>query len=351
MALRILLLTPQLYGIEKTLKSVLEDQGYEVTWLENKILQLDYHGTRSKLKLFRKIYFFFFSPVLRYLKKEMEKISNQKFDILFSINAHVICPYLFRILKNKNPDLFSVLYLWDSFSMFDWSRELILFNKVYTFDPKDSAKYKITYKPNFFVRSDKSINNEFENDLIFTGKFSSDRLMILDEILKQLDESSIKYYIKLWPAYTIFPHSPLIYRFFKLLNFKNKWVTNYLLNFEVLQKINTRKYFLDQSLDYNDLKKYFSGANVILDLPNRYQTGYTHRITEALAHGKKVITANERIKKESFYNPDQIQIIDYQNPEMYIEWIRKKSAFPVDKYFSDLELSGWIKSMINVELG
>ena len=58
MALRILLITPQFYGIEKTIKSVLEASGYEVVWLENKILPLDYHGTKSKLTLLRKIYCF-----------------------------------------------------------------------------------------------------------------------------------------------------------------------------------------------------------------------------------------------------------------------------------------------------
>jgi len=350
MALRILLITPQFYGIEKTIKSVLEDSGYEVVWFENKTLPLDYHGTNSKFKLIRKIYYFLFSPAHSYLKREMCKTSDNKFDILFSINAHIICPYLFRILKNKNPDLFSVLYLWDSFSMYDWSNELKLFKKVYTFDPEDSAKYKITYKPNFFVKSEKSINLEFENDLIFIGKFSSDRLMILDKLLKQLDESSLNYYIKLWPAYKIFPHSHLFYRFLKLFNLKNKWVNNYLLNFEAFEKIITRKYFLDLSLDHNNLKRYFSGANVTLDLPNLYQKGYAHRVIEALAHGKKVITTNACIKNESFYNPEQIQIIDYQKPEMDIAWIRQKSSFSVDKYFSDLELSVWIKSLINVEL-
>jgi hypothetical protein len=349
MASRILLITPQLYGIEKTLKSVLEEAGYEVTWLENRIFQFDYHGTRSKLKLFRKIYFFFFSPVFRYWKREIEKISDQKFDILFSINAHVICPYLLRILKSKNPDLFSVLYLWDSFSMYDWSRELKLFNKVYTFDPEDSVKYNINYKPNFFIGCSNNNDPRFHNDLLFTGKFSSDRFLMLEKLLKQLDGSEVRYYIKLLPSYKIFPHSHLFYKLLKLINIRSTWADNYILSFEALEKITTRKYFLDHRIDYSDMNCFFSGANVILDLPYQNQTGYTHRVIEALASGKKIITTNERIKKECFYNPDQINIIDSRNPEINVEWIKGKATFPVDIYFTGLELSAWIKSMINVE--
>ena len=102
------------------------------------------------------------------------------------------------------------------------------------------------------------------------------------------------------------------------------------------------------SLSYEEMQKKLLYSSVILDLPFQEQTGYTHRLIEALAYGKKVITTNSNITKENFFNQEQIHIIDIQNPEIDFSWVKRKSIFTIDDYFSDLELSTWLKSIINV---
>lgn len=348
MSLRVLLITPEFYDLEKKIKSVLEESGYEVTWIENKTLTFDYHGTASKLKLLRRIYFILFFPQVRYLKKELKKNENIRYDILFSINGHIICKYLFRKLKNKNPGLFSVLYLWDAFSMYSWMKELKYFSKVYTFDPTDSEKYQIEYKPNFYVRSTGNRNQEQEYDLFFAGKFNPFRLSLLDKIISQAENSCIKYFVKLWPAYKIFPHNHLVFRILKKVNFNTKWISNFLLNYEAVEGLLKREYIIAKSLSYEKMQHQLLSSNVILDLAFHGQTGLTHRVVEALANGKKVITTNPDIKKERFFNSEQIHIMDTQNPEVDGNWIKEKSTFTVDNYFLDLELSAWLKSIVNV---
>jgi hypothetical protein len=345
---RVLLITPQFYGIEKIIKSALEESHYEVFWIENKTIPFDFHGTKSKFKFLRKISFFLLSPQEKYLKRELSKIENQEFDILFSVNAHIICPYLFRKLKNINPDLFSVLFLWDSFSMYNWTKELKFFNKAYTFDHTDSIKYHINYKPNFYIKSNISIYPEIINDLFFVGKFSYDRLIMIDKIFNLPGISDIKSYLKVWPSYKMNFHYLFMYKIFKKFRFKSVWIKNYLMNFEAVEGIITRDYIINEPLSYNELSDHFLRSNVILDLPYKYQKGYTHRMIEALAKGKKVITTNSSVRDESFYNPEQVHIIDYLNPEIDISWLRKKLIFPVDNCFVNLELSEWLKSILNV---
>lgn len=345
---KILLITPEFYGAEKTIKSVLEKSGFEVTWFENKILPLDYHGTNSKFKLLRKIYFLLFSPHVLYLRKELKKTDNIKFDILFSINAHLICPYLFKKLKSKNPRLFSVLYLWDASSMYNWTKELKHFNKVFTFDRADSIKYQIEYKPNFYIKRSVSRIHEKEYDLFFAGKFSAGRLAMVDKIVKQTEISSIKSCVKLWTAYKVFFHNHLIYRLLKRFDFKSSWIKNYELNFEAIEGILTREYIIRKSLNYEEMQYHLLCSNVILDLPFQGQTGYSHRLIEALANGKKVITTNSSVRNENFYNSEQIKVIDEQNPEIDCNWIKEESSYPIDNYFLDLELSAWLKSIVNV---
>ena len=167
MSIRILLLTPLFYGIEDKIRSVLEELKYEVVWIENKNLTFDFHGTKSKIKLLRRIFFFLFSPQKWYLRKKFKNIENIRFDTLLSINAFIICPYLFKRLKRKNPDLYSVLYLWDSFSKYNWEKELRYFDRVLTFDPKDSKEFNLEYKPNFYISNDQQIDVCEKYDLFF----------------------------------------------------------------------------------------------------------------------------------------------------------------------------------------
>lgn len=347
MSERVLLITPQFYGVEKKIKAVLEEAHYEVIWIENKTLHFDYHGTTSRFKLFRKTYFFLLAPHISYLKRELKRLGNLKFDILFSINAQITCEYLFKKLKSINPEIRSVLYLWDSFSMYNWKKELKLFDKVYTFDPIDSINYKIRYKPNFYLRSNINTSLENEYDLFFVGKFSPDRLVKIDKILTLPGMRDIKCFVKLWPSYKIFLHNHFIFRFFKAFNFKSKWVKNYNLNFEVVEGIIKREYLVAESLSYEEMQNLLKCSNVILDIPFQSQSGYTHRLIEALANGKKVITSNSHIIKEKFYNSEQIHILGQRNPEIDCEWIKKKSIFPVDSFFQELELSAWLKSVLN----
>jgi hypothetical protein len=344
---RLLLITPQFYGIEKKIKSVLEESGYEVTWIENKSFLFDYHGSNAKFKFWRKIYFFIAKPFTRYLRRELARVENHKFDILLSINAHCISRFLLKKLEKHNPELFSVLYLWDSFSMFDWKNEIKLFRKVVTFDHNDSKLYHLGYKPNFWIRSNASEISENEYDLFFTAKFSPARMAFIEKFLNQPDALQIRSFLRLWPAYKNSFHNSFLFRFFKILNFRNSWMDNFTINYEAFEGMLNKDYIIRESLDYEYVQELLSCSNVILDIPYHLQTGYSHRVIEALAWGKKVLTTNSDIKKESFYNPDQIHVIDSTNTVVDYNWIKLKSEFSVEKYIADLELSLWLKSLIS----
>ena len=346
MPLRILLITPKFYGIEKEMKLILERLGHEVIWFENKSLPLDYHGTKSKLRVLRRIYFFLFFPYVRHIRKELNRIDNIKFDVLFSINGHVICPYLFRILRNKNPELYSILYLWDSSAMYSWERELKLFNKVYTFDPVDSEKYKIEYKPNFFIKPVQNKTEKLKNDLFFIGKFSPVRFQVIEKIVEHSAGSEIRLNIKLWPAFKNTVHHRLLYKTLLKIKIKSSWMNDYILNYEAYDGLLDREYFLSECLSYESVQDEMHASNVILDLPFQGQRGYTHRLIEAIANGKKVITTNKNIIKESFYNPDQIKIIDVLNPVVSISWIREEVKFSGSRLSMNLEISEWLNSLI-----
>jgi hypothetical protein len=347
---RILLISPVYYGIEKNIKSVLEESGNEVYWFENKSLKFDYHGTKSKLKFIRKIYYLLFIPHVRYIRRELKKIEDTRFDIIFSINGYIICPYLFRKLRSKNPELFSVLYLWDANSMYNWAKELKYFDKVYTFDRADAEEFGLIYKPNFYLKNSGSTLKNIKFDLFFVGKFTPSRLSFLDKLSTESTKYGVNSFFKLWPAFSIFPHNFIIYKVLKLLDLRYTWVRSFLLNYEAYEGILENEFILQQCLDFKAIQDLACLSNVIMDIPFQGQTGYTHRLIEALANGKKVLTTNASIKKEQFYNSDQIRVIDLKNPEFDNQWIKERVIFPVSEYFNDLELDSWLTSIIHAEV-
>jgi hypothetical protein len=345
---KILLISPEFYGFENEIQAGLRSLGYDVFWINNKEMPFDYHSTGSKLKILRKIYFFLYFPQIRYLRHELYKLNNPRFDILFSINCHVTCPYLFSVLKRKNPKIRSILFLWDSLSMYSWEKEIKYFNEVYTFNQVDSEKMKIRYKPNFFIENTNSSNDQ-DYDLFFAGKFSYYRLLILDRLMEKFEKTGIKSCIKLWPAYRMFFHNVIIFQILKKLNSSNLWMRNYVYNYEAVTGILDRSFIIMNKLSYEEIQSYASGSNVILDLPFKSQTGYSHRLINALANGKKILTTNECIMSEIFYNPEQIKVIKSIDSDISLDWIFKKSNFDVPHYIRDLELTQWLKSVLNVE--
>jgi hypothetical protein len=347
MSERVLLVTPEFYGLEKKIKTLLQEIGYEVEWIQNKDFPLNYKGKRSKFKLIRRIYFFLFFPRERYINRELKNINNLCFDILFTINCNIVCPYLIKRLKGINPRIFAILYLWDSFSMYSWEKEIKLFNKTYTFDRADSEKYHIEYFPLFYIPSKEIKKEDIRYDISFVGKFSPERLSLIDKLIPQLSGKGIIYKIYLWPAYKKLIHNRLLYFFLKKTNLKGNWICSYILHYEANEMLLAREYINEHNLCYEDAQNIHMMSNVVLDLPFDEQTGYSLRLVAALALGRKVITTNSYISQEVFYNSDQIHLLDTKNPVVCVKWIKGKTHFKPDPYFSRLELSKWLNYILN----
>jgi hypothetical protein len=257
---------------------------------------------------------------------------------------------LLYFLKKQNPDFYSILFLWDSFEKYNWKKEIRYFNKVYTFDREDSKKYQIEYKPNFYVSSDIQISSSEAYDLFFAGKFSPSRMIAVEDILKKAKAFGIVHYIRLWPAFKLFLHNRYIYRILKRIKLRCSLADNYLLNYEAVVGLIKEDYLMGKNKTYQEMQNLLLCSNVVLDLPYTLQSGYSHRLIEALGNGKKIITTSKGLKSEQFYNSDQIRIIDIDNSEINFDWIKEKATYPISDEIKDLELSRWLKSIIDVRL-
>jgi hypothetical protein len=69
------------------------------------------------------------------------------------------------------------------------------------------------------------------------------------------------------------------------------------------------------------------------------------RTFEALGAGKKIITTNKEIKKYSFYNSNNIFVIDRENIELEKAFFESNFNPINEVMLSEMSIRGWIKSV------
>lgn len=108
---------------------------------------------------------------------------------------------------------------------------------------------------------------------------------------------------------------------------------NFIVDFNIVKdnKITAKSnYFIDKPLSYEENLKRSLSSDVIVDITQKNQCGWTLRILEALYFNKKIITNNIFILRSSIYSPKRIFILDYDSWDKLDEFI-SSSTEPVDE--------------------
>ncbi|MDA9199462.1 hypothetical protein N9O59_05390, partial [Schleiferiaceae bacterium] len=98
-------------------------------------------------------------------------------------------------------------------------------------------------------------------------------------------------------------------------------------------------------LSVDEIVSYFKEASIVLDINHPEQRGLTMRTFEALGAGRKIITTNSEIKTYSFYDANNIFVIDRDCV------VLDKAFFaldfnPIDEdTLFEMSITGWIKSL------
>jgi len=83
-------------------------------------------------------------------------------------------------------------------------------------------------------------------------------------------------------------------------------------------------------------------SKIVIDIQHPNQTGLTMRTIEAIGSYTKILTTNHDIINYDFYNPNNVLIIDRNNPQFDNDFFSK----PIVPYEKDLyykySIEGWI---------
>lgn len=320
---KILFIAPSFFGYEKEIKKEMENNGAKVKYYAdnpyNDILNSKILVKFSKFR--NKIYKNYFSKILLESKKE-------EYDYCFVIKGDMIPNFFLHKLK-INKKTFFIMYQWDTIKRFPQIKDkLSYFDKIYSFEYEDTQIYpKIKYLPLFYLEKYseiKNLNLDKEIDLLFIGSNHSDRMEILNKIKKISEELDLKCFFHIQNK---------IYAYIKNIIF-NK-------NFNNFKELG----YTYKSLTVEEIIELYKKSKIIIDIQALGQKGLTMRMIECLGAQKKIITTNENISNKDFYDEKNILIIDRENININMEFIKKEYE-PIDEtLYKKYSLDAWIKTL------
>jgi hypothetical protein len=335
----ILLITPSYHGYQDFLKSTLEKLDASVVSVENKAFKYDplNKGTQWFEALFcRK---------KKYVREKITPFSNKKFDACLFINLFSFHPSIIENLRIANPHIKCILYIWDNIRGYAWKPFFKYFDEVFTFDPVEAKELTITYLPNFYP--DIQVGDAYENkfDLHFVGSLQAHRLTSLERIstTHRNQKKNLFFYLHLPAIYSTFKNNKLVYAFACLYPHKFK---GYKRQYRIQNGNLPHALIHDCPLKLVVTIQTMAQSHCVIDLPYPSQTGSTHRVVQALALGKKVLTTNKSVIHDSFYHPDWIKII--VEPVEDIDWPWIYSICNHQPDMTALRMDNWLLRVFSV---
>lgn len=228
------------------------------------------------------------------------------YDFVLLIRAEAVTRKFIVELRacHKNAAIF--LYQWDSMTLTRGPIDkLELFDRIFSFDKRDCAKYSMTLLPLFYIDDYKDMKSTPTNPkyvFLFVGTIHSNRFRMIQQIEKYAHSHSMSCYFYMYiPA-------PLV--FYKMKYFEGKLPGA------------KRSEFRFSQLSRSETVHLVTDAKILVDSEHPAQLGLTIRTIEALGARRKLITTNADIVNYDFYHPNNILVVNrelVQIPDSFIE--------------------------------
>jgi hypothetical protein len=230
-----------------------------------------------------KIYFTFLIPVFW----RIPLIDIKKADKIIAFDSNVDY-YLCKIISHCYPQKHLIIYLWNSIEpdVLKIIESVKNTNwQIWSFDDNNCIHYHLKYNKTFmaswYLRSS-VMPNVVSYDVFFIGSDKGERISQIEEIKKIFISNKITYNI--------------------LISSFNKKIYK------------TKSAIYSPPLKYIEVLNEIQKVKAILDIVKPGQSGITQREMEALCFNKKLITNNKHVKKRDYYYPENIYILDFDNP-------------------------------------
>ena len=321
---KILFFSPKAFGYEVEIKNRLIELGSSVVYYDDR----PSNGFWGKA-LLRVNKSLIKTQIDKYYKMIQENLvsGSPSFDYIFLLNLEAMPVWFIEWLKGHYKKSIVILYMWDSFrNKVNTGDYLPFCDRAITFDPEDlKTNPKLEFRPLFYLNTyaDIAKNKAFDYDVSFVATGHSDRYVISNKVKSQIEKCGGVMYSYLYLQ------SKKLFAYLKITNSKFKKA-----------KIGDFNY---HSLSTGDLLNVISKSKAVLDVQHPMQTGLTMRTIEMIGAERKLITTNSAVKKYDFYNPNNISVIDRNDPIIDRNFLLiPYEPIPADLYHK-YSLDGWLE--------
>lgn len=263
----------------------------------------------------------------KYIGRIIKKHAGEKIDYILICRGEAFTPYTINHLREAFPGVKVLLYLWDVMHECAMNDVVPACDKAMSFDPEDAIKNGLGFRPTFYVNDYLEVKEIGDNshDLCFVGTLYSPRHLLIKRLMKTFAEQGLDFFTYLYVP------GILMYIKESIVNFP----------FMSIRKVQFKP------LTIPDTIQMLNNCKCILDLNPPYQTSLSTRAHEAMAARRKYVTTNAAIKDYEYYNPNNILIIDIENPIIPKEFLNSPYEAPDKDVLYKYSVGGLVDDLFN----
>lgn len=327
-----LFLTTGYLNLDQPIIEELQNQGYVVTVIKDCLLEGDPKLRSTPLRNFAKRFIRLPKHITWQKRAEQHWATiypslAEHYNLFICLSAFTIPPSALKTLKSRTDH--TVLYVWDSSAIWDFSIIAPYFEAAYTFDLRDSERHPILrLLPNYFISSNDSSVLPVRYSAIMVGTNHNERIKFLYSLAGEFDRHGKSNYF-----FKLMPHSlPRLSQ--RLCHLTGKSNDGRLERFELREPIPLQEYM-----------RMMEQSEIIVDDSMPRQSGLTPRFIWGLSRGKKIITTNRYAHAYDFVAPENVLIVDRKHPVIPADFLTAP-AVPNPSSLSSLEIKQWVSTLI-----
>ena len=332
-SLSLLLISPQTYNYHEIIIGACQELGVNCTWLDERPFSNSFFKLFARLsnRLARRL-----SAVI-YLNrlKSLHSRGLSPTHVLI-IKGEALHSSVIEYMRCAFPRARFILYFWDSVAKLPGHKSIIpYFDIVASFDYRDCTSYGWVYCPLFsgnagadhLVRSSTSFERLPLYDWSFVGVVHSDRIQVLDKLLRHTAGSLSHYLYLYFPSYMhlclYFLRCPAAFcRIFSYIHLA--------------------------PLPPVEMSRIYWDSRCVLDIHHPCQAGLTMRTIESIVSGVKLASTNKWISREPIYDPSRVLILDRSSPNISPSFLAATSLHIPDSVAEYYHPRQWMHRLLHL---
>ncbi|WP_421732396.1 glycosyltransferase [Cellulomonas sp.] len=319
------MVSPSFFGYEHAITQALRDAGLETRFLDERPA-----NSAFARGLFRAI------PRLTrpwsevYFRQARRALADVDLDLVLVIKGELTPRTFLDELRRDHPRAVVVYYAYDSMAESGgYARLRDLVDVALTFDRDDLARDSaLRYYPLFYTHEFRTGDglSGWDHDVAFIGTVNPERYSVARAMSREFPNSFVHLY------------SPA------------RW-------YVPLQKLRSPKYRAIDTRHVSTVKlprsavaDVFRRSRVVVDQQKSGQGGLTMRTFEALASGAGLVTSNETIRAEAFYDDQRVAVVPHDDPTATVTAVRTMltsgSARSTPDSFAEHSIDSWVRGLL-----